>query len=110
MHLNLVARLSTHLFLEPLDEDVPVLGQPGKQKQHEALYWEFHTGRSKQAVRMGHWKAIRFGAGGKLELYDLRTDLGETTNVADHHPDVVAKIETYLTTARTPSKFWSLKD
>lgn len=26
------------------------------------------------------------------ELYDLEADIGETTNVADHHPDVVANL------------------
>jgi len=86
-----------------------LLNQPGKQKEHEFLYWEFHERGSKQAVRMGRWKAVRFGVGGKLELYDLKTDLGETNNVAERHPEVVAQIETYLTTARTESEFWNLK-
>ena len=27
-----------------------------------------------------------------VELYDLRTDLGETTDVADRHPDIVKRI------------------
>jgi arylsulfatase A-like enzyme len=85
-----------------------LLGRPEQQGRHEFLYWEFHEGGSIQAVRMGRWKAVRpFGK--RLELYDLQTDIGETHNVADSHPDVVAKIEKYLTTARTESKFWPLK-
>jgi arylsulfatase A-like enzyme len=85
-----------------------LLGRPEQQRRHEFLYWEFHEGGSIQAVRMGRWKAVRpFGK--PLELYDLETDMGETQNVADNHPDVVAKIEKYLTTARTESKFWPLK-
>ena len=28
---------------------------------------------------MGHWKAVRKKFGRPLELYDLKTDLGETT-------------------------------
>ena len=86
-----------------------LLNIPKRQKQHEFLYWEFHERRSQQAVRMGRWKAVRSGAAGKLELYDLETDLGETTDVADQHPDVVARIEAYLATARTESEFWPLK-
>jgi len=85
-----------------------LLGRPEQQKRHEFLYWEFHEGGSIQAVRMGRWKAVRtFGE--PLELYDLQTDTGETRNVAGNHPDVVAQIEKYLTTARTESKFWPLK-
>ncbi len=80
-----------------------------KQKEHEFLYWEFHERGSNQAVRMGRWKAVRFGATGKLELYDLETDLGETHDIAAQHPDVVAKIKDYLATARTESEFWPLK-
>jgi arylsulfatase A-like enzyme len=85
-----------------------LLGKPTKQKQHEFLYWEFHERGSKQAVRIGDWKAIRFGAGGKLELYNLKEDIGEKDNVAGDHPDVVANIENYLKTARTESQFWGL--
>ncbi len=86
-----------------------LLGRPEQQRKHEFLYWEFHEGGSKQAVRMGRWKAVRLNPAGKLELYDLQTDMGETHNIADSHPDVVAQIEKYLTTARTESKFWPLK-
>jgi len=57
---------------------------------------------------MGDWKAVRFGAGGKLELYNLKEDIGEKHNVAERHPGIVAKIEDYLKTARTESQFWSL--
>ena len=85
-----------------------LLGKPAKQKQHEFLYWEFHERGSKQAVRMGDWKAIRFNTDGKLELYNLKEDIGEEHNVADKHPDIVVKIEDYLKTARTESQFWSL--
>jgi arylsulfatase A-like enzyme len=85
-----------------------LLGQPAKQKQHELLYWEFHEKGSKQAVRMGDWKAVRFGAEGELELYNLKEDIGEKHNLAGRYPDVIAKIEDYLKTARTKSQFWSI--
>ncbi|MCL5282793.1 MAG: arylsulfatase [Planctomycetes bacterium] len=85
-----------------------LLGRSEQQRQHDFLYWEFHEGGSAQAVRMGRWKAVRpFGQ--RLELYDLQTDNGEAHDIADQHPDVVARIEKYLTTARTESKFWPLK-
>ena len=46
-------------------------GQP--QPTHEFFYWEFHERGFQQAVRMGHWKAVRLKKDGPLELYDLRT-------------------------------------
>jgi arylsulfatase A-like enzyme len=85
---------------------VPTLyGKP--QKPHEFLYWEFHEKGSQQAVRTGDWKAVR-KVGDKLELYNLKTDHGETNNVAAAHPDEVKRIEEYLSTARTESEEWPL--
>lgn len=88
---------------------MPSLRGQKDQPQHRFLYWEFHEGGSKQAVRMGNWKAIRLKTGAPLELYDLATDVGETTDVAAKHPDVVAVIEQYLKTARTDSAQWPLR-
>jgi len=85
-----------------------LLGQK-QTKQHEFFYWEFHERGSKQAVRMGDWKAVRLLPGQPLELYNLKTDLGEKENVASKNPEVVAKIEAYLKTARTESAQWTLK-
>lgn len=73
---------------------------------HEFMYWEFHEGKGMaQAVRMGDWKAIRM-PGESIELYDLSNDIDESDNIADKHPDIVAKIEAYLKTARTESEHW----
>lgn len=88
---------------------VPTLLGQGTQKHHEFLYWEFHEGGSQQAVRMGSWKAIR-PCSGKLRLYDLRTDLSEMHDVAAEHPEIVAKIESYLAAARTESTEWPMKE
>ena len=90
---------------------VPVLtGRASEQPKHEFLYWEFHEGSgSKQAVRMGQWKGVKLSPEGPLELYDLSADIGEQSEVSAQHPDVVAKIEDYLKTARTENEFWPLK-
>jgi arylsulfatase A-like enzyme len=82
-------------------------GLPQNQK-HPFLYWEFHQGGSQQAARMGNWKAVRPSLGKGLELYDLKTDIGETKNVAAQNPDVIIKIENFLRTARTRSTHWPL--
>ena len=73
-----------------------------QQAPHEFLYWETERrGGLHQAVRMGRWKGLRFGAAAPLELYDLEADPSETSNVAAKNPDVAARVEEYLATART---------
>lgn len=79
-------------------------GEP--QAGHDFLYWEFHERGFQQAVRMANWKAVRLDAAAPLELYDLAADPYETTNLASARKDVVAAIERYLRTARTPSERW----
>lgn len=74
--------------------------------EHAPLYWEFHERGFQQAVRMGRWKAVRLKVGAPLELYDLDADPQEQHDIAAAHPDVVARIETYLKTARTESERW----
>jgi arylsulfatase A-like enzyme len=88
---------------------LPLLTGRAQTNRHEFIYWEFHEGGFKQAARMGGWKAVRLQAGSKLELYDLDNDPGETKNVAEQHPDVVAKFEKYFKTARTDSDKWPMK-
>jgi arylsulfatase A-like enzyme len=86
-----------------------LLGQP-QTNQHAFLYWEFHEKGSKQALRMGDWKAVRLALGEPLQLFNLKDDLEEKTDVAAQHPDVVAKMEGYLKTARTESMHWPLHE
>jgi len=78
-----------------------------KVKTDRFLYWEFFELGFEQGVRYGRWKAVKRHH--KLELYDIKTDIGETNDVAAAHPDVVKKIEDYLLTARTDSPYWTVK-
>jgi len=43
------------------------------------------------ACRTRSWKYVRDGVDGTGRLHDLDADLGEQTNVADEHPDVLAE-------------------
>jgi arylsulfatase A-like enzyme len=82
----------------------------GKVGRERALYWEFHERpTTAQAVRSGRWKGVRHNPWTALELYDMRTDQAETRDVASEYPDVVARLERYLDSARTPSDLWPLK-
>ncbi len=85
-------------------------GRPGAKTPHEAFFYYFGT--HLQAVRSGKWKlhfphdygiVVKPGQGGMhgergtakigLSLFDLKKDEGETTNVAEEHPKVVARLE-----------------
>lgn len=73
------------------------------------LYWEFFESGFQQAVRLGDWKAIRLAVGEPLELYDLSKDIGESRNLASKYPEVVARFETLLKSARSPSTNWPVE-
>ena len=86
-----------------------LLGQ--KQKQHEYLYWDYgHVRKTfKQAIRMDRWKAVRIGVDEPLELYHLRDDPGETTDLAAKHPEIVTKIESLMEKAYAYSPDYPVK-
>jgi len=54
-------------------------------------------------VRFGDWKAIEFGKDGPIELYNLKSDVGETTDVASANPGVLADARRHFAKARTES-------
>jgi uncharacterized sulfatase len=85
---------------------LPTLLGRKQRQQHEYLYWEFHEGGFKQAIRMGNWKGVRLGPDQPLEVYDLKHDLGETRNLAAKRPEVVRRLEGLLESARTDSPDW----
>jgi arylsulfatase A-like enzyme len=89
-----------------------LLGRNDHQQKHEYLYWEFHEGGKKQAIRMGDWKGIRLyvarNPNAPIELYNLKDDLAEENNIATQHPEIVEKINQYMITARTHSQNWPL--
>lgn len=84
-----------------------LLGDADNQKEHDYLYWEFHERGGRQAIRKGHWKAVKYNVfknpEGQLELYNLSVDIGEIKNVADEHPDILEEMVEILKEARTPS-------
>ena len=87
----------------------PTLFGRAQTNRHDFLYWEFHERGFQQAARSGDWKAIRPYASEPLEIYNLKMDIGEKTNVAKVNLTIVAKFETYFKTARTESERWPIK-
>lgn len=70
-------------------------GKTRKQKEHEALYWEFPGGKGWVGVRIGEWKGIVqkvHNGNTSMELFNLTEDPREQNNVAADHPDIVAEM------------------
>jgi arylsulfatase A-like enzyme len=74
------------------------------------FYWEFHEGGFSQAVREGHWKAVKRGPKIPIELYDLSADIGEKRDVASSNPDVVSRLTRIFREARTESAEFPVKE
>ncbi len=77
---------------------VPLIDGDGELAR-EAIFWHFpaylqaYRGmdghwRTTPAgvIRKGDWKLIEYFEDGRLELYNLAGDIGETTNLAESHP------------------------
>lgn len=87
-----------------------LLGRAKEQPDHKYLYWEFHERGFTQAVRHGEWKAVREGGeAGKLELYNLIDDPGETTDLAGTEKDVARQMGLFMKEAHTDSRDWPIK-
>lgn len=80
-----------------------IQGHPDAKSPHEAFYYYFRD--TLECVRSGRWKlrVAQVRGGEKMEfpqLYDLKTDIEESINLADQHPEVVQKLLRLATTAR----------
>ena len=62
-------------------------------QSHDRAPFHFYRGTKLEAVRDGRWKLhFRKGDDEILELYDLAADIGESVNLAEQHPEIVARL------------------
>lgn len=95
---------------QPLDGEslLPLLTQSGSLKR-QAIYWHFpaylqaYRGISRPfrtrpagAIRHGNHKLIEFFEDGRLELYNIKNDIGETRNLAKSQPETATKLHAML--------------
>ena len=74
-----------------------LMGNDKKQKKHDYLYFEFPEKGGQVAVRMGDWKGVKSNMkkdkNAPWEIYNLKTDEKETTDVAAQQPELAKKFE-----------------
>ncbi len=91
--------------IQPLEGTSLVPSFQGRELPGRALFWE-HEGN--RAVRLGDWKLVAQGDKGPWELYNLKSDRTETSNLAGKEPDRVrtmaALYETWSVRARVVPK------
>jgi len=98
---------------QPLDgvSYASLLTSGGKQAPaRDAIYWHFpgYLGADKGTwrttpvgvIRAGDWKLMEFFEDGRLELYNLREDIGERKDLAASMPDKVRELHCQLTSWR----------
>lgn len=68
---------------------MPIINGETTWRDERTLFWEHEGGR---AIRVGDWRmtALRNGA---WQLFDLKHDYSETTNLAAEHPDKVKEMK-----------------
>jgi arylsulfatase A-like enzyme len=94
--------------LDSLSFAPTLLGQP--QRKHDALYWEFHEGGTKQAMLLDQrWKGVRLRPGAPLEVYDLNTDPGESRDLREAQPEIARRLETLLQSSRSDNPHWPIR-
>ncbi len=80
---------------------VPLLR--GDSIAQRSLIWHYphygnQGGEPSSIIRKGNWKLIHYYEDGRDELYDLETDLEETTDVSAEHPVMVEALRNDLFT------------
>lgn len=94
---------------------VPLLRDSAAKLEERSLFWHFPiylqaTGRAENfethdrlfrtrpgsVIRSGKWKLHEYFEDGRLELYDLDADVGETTNLVEIHAQITSRLHAEL--------------
>ena len=61
-------------------------------------------------MRFGPWKAIREPMKtGRVQLFDLSKDVGESEDLATARKDLVARAARYMDEAHVPDPLWTVR-
>jgi arylsulfatase A-like enzyme len=84
---------------------LPLLKNPSLQDSSRSLVWHYPNKWIPKdgpginyfsAIRQGNWKLVYNQRNGKKELYNLSTDLGESTDLSTQYPDKVKMLSLKL--------------
>lgn len=78
---------------------VPVL--LGRNLKERSLYWHYphygnQGGEPSSIIRSGEWKLIHYYEDGRNELYNLKKDMSETTDVSSENAGLTSKLHDQL--------------
>jgi len=93
---------------------VKLFRDPAAKLQRDAIFQHFpgYLGAGADSwrttpvslIQTGDWKLMEFLEDGRLELYNLRDDIGESRNLAKEMPDKAKELHTRLVAWRTEVK------
>ncbi len=74
-----------------------LLGNSAAQTRHEYIYFEFPEKGGQVAIRLGDWKAVKTNVrkdpNTPWQIFNLKTDRNETTDIAAQYPDLLKKFD-----------------
>jgi arylsulfatase A-like enzyme len=103
-----IARIETYNTIQVTDgiSFVPLLIQTGNPSENRKLYWNCpnlwgNTGPGigvTCSIRENDWKLVYYYDSGKKELFNIKEDIGEITNLSEHYPELVSRLSKELGT------------
>lgn len=84
---------------------MPVITQ--NKSYNRPLFWHYphyHSGKPHGSVRFGDWKLIEFFEDNRLELYNLKDDVGETKDLSRENPTKTKELKQLMVSWRKEVK------
>jgi len=78
---------------------LPILLEPETDRSERMLFWHypnFYNQPAFSSVRHGDWKLIYWHGNQNIELFNLNSDIGETTDLSEKHPDIIRRLSDAL--------------
>lgn len=86
-----------------------LMGNPGNQKKHEYIYWEYPAYGGQVAIRMENWKAVKVQiqkngfSNTPWMLFNLKDDEKELKDVAVQYPELIKRFDLIVKKEHQPS-------